>query len=234
VRVRLRYADVGTFCEKFAPNVTRGGIFLASRDPRAVGTVLRFEVCLQDGTAVLAGEGRVTWVKAFNPAEPGKPHGMGVQFLSIEPASRPVLDRLLRVKELAGRRSTMSTPIVAPAAPPGSAASAAGTPAAAPARADERTAEAPPPTEFDRVEDSVLRRVVDRARLLSARTEDIEALLQKEEEPPASLSEALAEMPRFLANGRRSSGFFRAIPEPTPATASGPVPRGDGGDKPSG
>ena len=29
----------------------------------------------------LAGEGKVIWVKAYDPAEPQKPHGMGVQFV---------------------------------------------------------------------------------------------------------------------------------------------------------
>src|SRR6185295_17529833 len=97
---RLRYPDLETFVEKYAPNVTRGGIFLASREPRPVGDVLRFEVLLRQGGPVLSGEGRVTWVKEFNPAEPHRPYGMGVQFLYLDPDARPVLERLLKKKEL--------------------------------------------------------------------------------------------------------------------------------------
>ena len=85
MRVRLRYPDLETFVEKYAPNVTRGGIFLASREPRPVGAVLRFEVLLRQGGPVLSGEGRVTWVKEFNAAEPHRPYGMGVQFLVVAP-----------------------------------------------------------------------------------------------------------------------------------------------------
>ena len=87
--MRLRYPDLETFVEKYAPNVTRGGIFLASREPRPVGDVLRFEVLLRQGGPVLSGEGRVTWVKEFNPAEPHRPYGMGVQFLYVDPETRP-------------------------------------------------------------------------------------------------------------------------------------------------
>ena len=99
VRVRLKYPDVETFSDRFAPNVTRGGIFLASRDPRPVGTVVRFEVSLVSGTPVLVGKGRVTWTKVYDPAEPNKPYGMGVQFIELEGPSRAVLDRLLRKRE---------------------------------------------------------------------------------------------------------------------------------------
>ena len=70
VRVRLRYADLETFIERFAPNVTRGGIFLASRAPRPEGEVFHFEVQLADGAVALAGEGKVIWVKAFDPPSP--------------------------------------------------------------------------------------------------------------------------------------------------------------------
>ena len=98
VRVRLRYSDLETFIERFAPNVTRGGIFLASRTPRPEGEVFAFEVQLSSGVVALAGEGKVIWVKPFNPAEPQKPHGMGVQFVRIDPSSRDTFDRILRAK----------------------------------------------------------------------------------------------------------------------------------------
>jgi uncharacterized protein (TIGR02266 family) len=229
VRVRLRYTDVASFCEKFAPNVTRGGIFLASREPRPVGSVLRFEVCLQDGTAVLAGEGKVTWVKEWNPAEPAKAHGMGVQFLSIAEASKANLDRILQLKELAGRRNTMTIPTVGTSTT-GSALPGSGpvpvvaqvtqsgpysTSTRAPGSRDERldgAAVAAASREYDALEESSLRRILDRARGLSAKTEDPEALLAKDDEAPATLADALAEMPRMLQS-RRNTGLFRAIPD---------------------
>src|SRR5437868_1679477 len=103
VRVRSRYADLDTFVERFAPNVTRGGIFLASRAPRPVGEVFAFEVQLASGQVALSGAGKVIWVKPYNPAEPAKPHGMGVQFVRIDPASRDTLNRMLRAREAAAK-----------------------------------------------------------------------------------------------------------------------------------
>jgi uncharacterized protein (TIGR02266 family) len=175
----LRYPDLDTFVEKYAPNVTRGGIFLASRAPRPVGEVLRFEVLLREGGPVLSGEGRVTWVKEFNPAEPHRPYGMGVQFLYVDPDARPVLDRLLKVKELtrsgpqpAVRISSEPRPAVAP--------------------------DSGAVTDDD-LDEPTMRRALDRARALSSRTDDLESLLAPDpEESPATLSHALADLHRLL------------------------------------
>lgn len=185
MRVRLRYPDLETFVEKYAPNVTRGGIFLASRDPRPVGTVLRFEVLLRQGGPVLSGEGRVTWVKEFNPAEPHRPYGMGVQFLYVDPDARPVLESLLAKKQLS---RSGSQPAVSPAT----------TTTEARAVSLPEGASAAPPD--DGLDENALRRTLDRARSLSTRTDaDLDALLAADpEEEPATLSQALAELPRLL------------------------------------
>jgi uncharacterized protein (TIGR02266 family) len=180
--VRLRYPDLETFVEKYAPNVTRGGIFLASREPRPVGEVLRFEVLLRQGGPVLSGEGRVTWVKEFNPAEPHRPYGMGVQFLYVDPSARPVLEQLLKKKELSksGSQPTLS---------------------GNEKRAEPRPSVAPDPAVIneDDLDETTMRRALDRARLLSARTDDLESLLNADaEEEPATLSRALSDLPRLL------------------------------------
>jgi len=182
VRVRLRYPDLETFVEKYAPNVTRGGIFLASREPRPVGDVLRFEVLLRQGGPVLSGEGRVTWVKEFNPAEPHRPYGMGVQFLYVDPAARPVLERLLKKKETA---RSGPQPVVS------------GTEQRSEPRAPI-TAESAAMVD-DEIDENTMRRALDRARLLSARTDDLEALLAADPaEEPATLTDALSDLPRLL------------------------------------
>ena len=86
VRLHLKCPDAEDFVERFAPNVTRGGIFLPARDARAVGATIRFEIALLDDTVVFAGEGVVTWAK---------PKGMGVKFTTLDPATEPILARLL-------------------------------------------------------------------------------------------------------------------------------------------
>ena len=98
LRIRLRYPDVETFIDKYATNVSKGGIFIATRTPKPVGATVRFEFQLADGSPVVKGEGKVIWVKEFDPQQPHRPHGMGLKFTRLDSASRGVLERLLAHK----------------------------------------------------------------------------------------------------------------------------------------
>jgi molecular chaperone DnaK len=99
MRIRLKYADVETFIEKFSVNFSRGGLFIASKSPKPVGTLLKFEFQLAQGAPVIRGEGEVIWIKPFEEEAPQKPHGMGVRFTRLDPESRAVIDRALAWKE---------------------------------------------------------------------------------------------------------------------------------------
>jgi molecular chaperone DnaK len=191
IRVRLRYPDHDTFLKRFSPNVTRGGIFLATREVRSVGSVVRFEVSLRHGNALLAGEGRVAWVRDFNPAEPHRPYGMGVQFLDVDPETQPVLDALLRNKETSPR-ITGSRPVI-------SAQSTAAGPRDNGRDTQPQLEAVHEAEDYDvAIDEPGLRRAVERARALAARTEDPSALITAETEEPVSLVQALSELPRFL------------------------------------
>ncbi|MDY0002733.1 MAG: TIGR02266 family protein, partial [Polyangia bacterium] len=98
MRFRLTYPDVETFIEKYAANVSKGGIFLVSRSPKPVGTLLRFEMLLSDSTPLIRGEGKVVWVKEFDATNPGKPHGMGVKFTRMDSATKAMIERLVAFK----------------------------------------------------------------------------------------------------------------------------------------
>jgi uncharacterized protein (TIGR02266 family) len=220
VRVRLRYASLETFLEGFAPNVTRGGVFLASRTPRPVGEVFTFEVQLAGGEVALAGEGKVIWIKEYNPAEPGKAHGMGVQFMRLEPGAREVLNRLLQIKS--GAR-----PAGEPrgGTQPGAALAAARTGNGTTLRRPTVDTSVDLAGEYG-LDEAALRRAVDRVRVGGVRpTEDsLDELLTREPLEPATLAQALSELPRLLdPAARRRSGVFRTLDAGTRATAPAPV-----------
>jgi uncharacterized protein (TIGR02266 family) len=191
VRIQLRYPDEATFIQRFSPNVTRGGIFLASRAPHPVGTVVAFEVAIVQGPPLLTGTGKVAWVREFNPEEPQRAHGMGVQFLQLTPSCRPFLERLLAYKS----RPSRFTPV-------------AGVPAVAETaeRQDSAPHTASPSPDGDAstwIDEQGVRQAVDRARVLASRVEDVESLRIREREDPPSLEEALAELPRLLGSKRQ-------------------------------
>jgi len=122
LRVRLKYEDVDTFIEKFSGNVSRGGLFIATKTPQPVGAAIKFEFQLAQGTPVVKGEGEVIWVKPFDAAAPTKPHGMGVKFTRLDAESRAVVDRALQWKERDKAKpnapATASAPAPTVSAPP--------------------------------------------------------------------------------------------------------------------
>jgi uncharacterized protein (TIGR02266 family) len=181
VRVRLKYPDVDTLVDRFAANVTRGGIFLASRDPKPVGAQIRFEVSLLGGTCVLAGEGRVTWVKPYDPSAPTRPHGMGVSFTRLDSGSRDMFRKLVERRELGAARKA-----AAPAQPI--------------PRRTTRDLVAP---DLEGMDDLALRRAADRARVLAGDLSDVEVLLVEEAEAPPvdskdAVKDALTGLSRYL------------------------------------
>jgi molecular chaperone DnaK len=97
--VRLSYGSIDEFVERFAVNMSRGGMFIRTRDPRAVGTALALEVRLQTGEAVIRGEGVVRWVRTEAVERPPAAPGMGVQFTRLDDASRVMVERLVASRE---------------------------------------------------------------------------------------------------------------------------------------
>jgi molecular chaperone DnaK len=196
VRIYLRYPDADTFITRFAPNVTRGGVFLASRKPRPVGDLIRFEISLAQGSPLLWGTGRVTWVREFNPAEPHRAHGMGVQFTFVDPECRSLLDRLLAAKNAARPTPVSGVPIIAPRQPSGTS-TAVRDPVKSPSPED--------PGEW--ADDASVRRAADRARMLAGGADELESLLQRAPDEPSTLEQALDDLPRMLSNRRTTAAM---------------------------
>jgi uncharacterized protein (TIGR02266 family) len=206
VRVRFNYPDLDTFVERFAPNVTRGGVFIASRAPRPVGEHFAFEIQIATGHVALAGEGKVIWIKEFSPSEPTRAHGMGVQFVALSAPSRALLQRMLTVKGTQPR---------AQGAPRG-----LSQPHATLAAAGRANGAARPPVDTNvdlaaefGLDDAALRRALDRAWGPGARPAEGElgGLLASEPVEPATLAQALKELPRLLDKTRRRSGALRTL-----------------------
>ena len=224
--MRLRYAAFETFIEKFAPNVTRGGLFLASRTPRPIGEEFQFEVQLAGGEVALAGDGKVTWVREFDPAAPSKPHGMGVQFLRLDAPSREVVNQMLA-------RKTAGTPGAAPAGAgnysgairvPMSAGGSGANGTSSPAARIDTSVDLASEMGIDEVR---LKRAVERNWLGNGRgsgeVDELEALLRPEPVEQVSLAQALAELPRLLdPPARRMTGAFRPLADLPGSQASPP------------
>ena len=93
LRIRLAFGSKDDFVERYAMNVSSGGIFVRTRDPQAPGTEIGLDITLQSGEQVIAGRGVVRWTTP--PSAPGEPHhdpGMGIKFTELTRDSRALVD----------------------------------------------------------------------------------------------------------------------------------------------
>lgn len=146
LRIKLRYPDVDTFVGKFATNLSRGGMFIASRKPKPVGSQVRFELQLADGSAVVTGEGVVRWVRPFDEKNPRQPHGMGIEFTRLSDDSAAAIDRVVALRRQRGMDAD-AIPMQQPRSTPNRSPAPAATPAPARGEASERAADRRTPAE---------------------------------------------------------------------------------------
>jgi uncharacterized protein (TIGR02266 family) len=138
---------VDTFVERYATNVSRGGIFVQSQRTQPMGTLIRFEFQLSDKQAVIRGEGRVAWAVPFDPAHPERTYGMGVRFTRLDVKSKKLIDDMVGARIARGERD----PGMAPPSPEAARTeealveAAAAAQAPAPAAPPATRAPAPPP-----------------------------------------------------------------------------------------
>lgn len=110
IRIRMRYTQREQFISKFATNLSRRGMFLASRSPRPVGTQVHFELLLADDSPVIEGLGEVRWNREYDRHAPDQAYGMGIQFVEIAEHSRAVLDQAVRLRAERGDSDLDSIP----------------------------------------------------------------------------------------------------------------------------
>jgi len=93
--VRYKSATIDEFIEHHSHDVSSGGIFIKTSSPYPPGTLLKFEIRIQDELAVLSGVGRVVWKREPDASTSDSPAGMGVKFIKIDDKSKSLITRLV-------------------------------------------------------------------------------------------------------------------------------------------
>ena len=91
--VKLTHKGIDEFVQKYATNISEGGMFIRTRDPKPIGTELSFKVEIADGQRVLQGVATVKWTRV--EGDPTGPAGMGLEFRELDDASRVLVDRMI-------------------------------------------------------------------------------------------------------------------------------------------
>ncbi len=98
LKIKFKSETLEQFIERYAVDVSQGGIFIRTKEPLAVGTQMRFEFQLRDASPLIAGEGTVVWTRENDPSRPAIAPGMGVRFDRLAEGSQGILERILSEK----------------------------------------------------------------------------------------------------------------------------------------
>src|SRR2546422_6277174 len=107
LKIKFKSETLEQFIERYAVDVSQGGIFIRTKEPLAVGTQMKFEFQLKDASPLIAGEGTVVWTRENDPSRPAIAPGMGVRFDRLADGSQQVLERILaeKIKQAPSRTS---------------------------------------------------------------------------------------------------------------------------------
>lgn len=100
-RVQFKFDRFSGFISEYSANISPGGLFLRTLEPRPPGTVLDLEFRLGDGYELIRGRGEVIWVRAEDEGT-ARPAGMGIRFLELSEGSRELIYRIVDEHVLQG------------------------------------------------------------------------------------------------------------------------------------
>src|SRR3954466_10875635 len=90
----VAYRTVDGFITDWAVNISRGGIFINTRNPLAVGTTVRLIISLPDTAFPFDLSGRVMRVNEFDNPSNQVP-GMGIEFMDVDDEKRGRIERFV-------------------------------------------------------------------------------------------------------------------------------------------
>jgi|SRR5271156_1870285 len=92
VQLRVDYKRLNTFFADYAKNISKGGTFIRTDKPLAIGTEFIFVLSIPEQAQVIELRGEVLWTVAPSEATEDAPAGMGIRFKFEAQAERQSLD----------------------------------------------------------------------------------------------------------------------------------------------
>lgn len=95
----MKFGDIETFVSEYSANLSMGGIFIKTRNPRKIGTVVELRMNLQNGKELVDAVGRV--VRVIHPGDEytGATPGMAVEFTDLNKDSKRIIEKCLMDKD---------------------------------------------------------------------------------------------------------------------------------------
>lgn len=94
--VQYRFNTFEDFLAEYSLNISPGGMFIRTDEPRAEGEVIYLQFSLKDGSRLIEGMGRV--VRVNPPGVEGRVAGMGIEFVNFDDESMALIEDICAAK----------------------------------------------------------------------------------------------------------------------------------------
>lgn len=86
------------FPDRYAYNISEGGVFIVTGESHPVGTELEIEIRGAEGASPFLAKGVVRWLRKPDPQSQQVP-GLGVQFTQVDPENQARLQKMLELHQ---------------------------------------------------------------------------------------------------------------------------------------
>src|SRR5579872_2670242 len=90
--VQYRFDSFEDFLAEYSLDISPGGIFIRTTEPREIGAHIYLQFQLQDGSKLIEGLGRVVWVNP--PGSTNRIPGMGIEFVNFDADSMALIESI--------------------------------------------------------------------------------------------------------------------------------------------
>jgi len=95
IELSVEYKRLNTFFADYTRNISKGGTFIRTDRPLAVGTEFVFALTIRSLEEPLRLRGRVKWAVTTAEATADSPAGMGIEFQYDDEAERDATERVV-------------------------------------------------------------------------------------------------------------------------------------------
>ncbi|HCF57088.1 MAG TPA: hypothetical protein DFS52_03700 [Myxococcales bacterium] len=91
--VQYRFDTFEEFLAEYSVNISVGGVFIRTDNPREEGSFVYLQFALRDGARLIEGLGKV--VRVNPPGAEGRVPGMGIEFVNLDPESVLLIEEIV-------------------------------------------------------------------------------------------------------------------------------------------
>ena len=96
--IQYRFDTLEDFLAEYSTDISMGGMFIRTDQPREVGSLIYLQFYLRDGAKLIEGLGRVVRVSEPEPDAGDADYGMGIEFVNFDGESMKLIEQIVDQK----------------------------------------------------------------------------------------------------------------------------------------